>query len=121
MAKIAVYPGSFKPWHQGHQDVLNKAKRLFDDVVVAEFGVDFHGLLKDFVKENNFCAVVRGIRNPNDFYFEQANQYWNEDLGIDVPTIYFISDRKFLHISSSAIKEVTKALDYPNPQEVKCE
>jgi pantetheine-phosphate adenylyltransferase len=133
--KIAVYPGSFNPWHEGHYDVLKKALKVFDRVIIAvgenpdkpltqavaianiskEFDGDrrvgvvpFSGLLVDFVKEVGATAVVRGIRNGVDLEYERTQQYWNEDLGIKIPTVCFITDRKLTHISSSAIRAVEK-------------
>ncbi len=125
--KVAVYPGSFNPWHEGHQDILNKALKVFDKVIVARginpekdkhgplenyshneriVHVEFNSLLTDFI--NNYpepiTAVIRGLRNGQDFEFEKTQQYWNEDLGLLVPTVYFITDRKLTHMSSTAVR-----------------
>lgn len=152
---IAIYPGSFNPWHEGHDDVLAKALNIFDKIVIAvgrnpdkparndkdlnilwgqvvhAIGVEesdriqvveFEGTLADFVNEYvdledavtefptsyDACAVIRGLRNGQDFEFEKTQQYWNEDLGLKVPTVYLISDRKLTHISSSAKRAVAK-------------
>lgn len=130
--KVGIYPGSFNPWHSGHQDILEKALQVFDKIVIA-IGqnpsksdlswdltylqkqnttniekVEFSGFLNDIVKRYNGIAIIRGLRNGQDFEFEKAQQYWNEDLGITIPTIYFVSDRKLVHISSSAIRLVAK-------------
>lgn len=123
--KIAVYPGSFNPWHKGHADVLQKALKVFDKVVIAvpsnvgatsaNVGVslypnitviEFDGLLSDYVKQKDFDAVIRGLRNGNDLQYEMNLQYWNEDLGIQIPVFYVITDRTLSHISSSAIREI---------------
>lgn len=136
--KTAIYPGSFNPWHEGHTDVVSKAIKVFDKVIIAvgvnpdkkkstetlhlikRIGwilvmlpesprievVQFNGLLKDFIKEGDYSAVIKGLRNAPDFEYEKIQQYWNEDLGIRIPTFYVISDRKFVHISSSAIKAI---------------
>lgn len=141
--KIAIYPGSFNPWHEGHTDVLLKALKIADTVYVA-IGVNpdkesfddssnriiaieraiekaigkgpayrvevhlFSGLLANYVNKYSGDAVIRGLRNGQDFEFEKIQQYWNEDLGIKVPTLYVITDRKLSHISSSAIRAVKK-------------
>ena len=135
MKKLAIYPGSFAPFHQGHADVIKKALMVFDQVIVVrgvsskshinEYSIEdvqrqidsefqgikvfeFDGLLKDLVKEIGATAIVKGIRNGIDLEHERTQQYWNEDLGIGIPVVYFISDRNCLHISSSAIRELKK-------------
>lgn len=132
---MVVYPGSFNPWHDGHQDVLNKALAVFDRVIVA-VGTNpdkpdsalevldsltakhqgnnrievrrFTGLLADFVKQVGAVAVVRGLRNSNDFVFEQTQQYWNEDLGLPCPIVHFISQRELVHMSSTMLRQLEK-------------
>ena len=155
MRRVAVYPGSFNPFHQGHADIIKKALNVFDTVIIAvginpdktasitdEINVTervykdvwkflpaekyhvrvevFSGLLKDFIVQRNesqefieskdfdkrdeIMAVLKGVRNAQDLEYERAQQYWNEDLGITVPTFLIISDRKFVHVSSSAIR-----------------
>lgn len=141
--KIAIYPGSFNPWHEGHTDVLLKTLKIADTVYVA-IGVNpdkdsnsdvhekvisveraiekaigkglayrvevhlFSGLLANYVNKYSGDAVIRGLRNGQDFEFEKIQQYWNEDLGMKVPTLYVITDRKLSHISSSAIRAIKK-------------
>ena len=109
MHRVAIYPGSFNPWHEGHEDVLNKAKKVFDQVHVIKYGVDFQGLLSDYLKGKDYTAIVRGLRNGYDLQYEQNNQYWYEDLGITIPIVYFITDRKLGHISSTTIRAVEDA------------
>jgi pantetheine-phosphate adenylyltransferase len=140
--KVAIYPGSFNHYHEGHRDVVGQALKIFDQVIIAVgtnpskkgdggmngytsvrnaegYGINngclklviFSGLLADYIKDANkqdrkIHAVIRGLRNGQDFEFEKIQQYWNEDLLIGIPTLYFISDRKLVHISSSAIKMV---------------
>lgn len=140
--KVAIYPGSFNPWHKGHEDILKKALCVFDKVVVAcgvnlekakgfnplplmvlihrEFAKDkvivrdFKGLLVDHIKEQktsdvddfSYDVVMRGLRNGHDLQYEMNQQYWNEDLGLEIPIVYFITDRKLSHISSTAIKMI---------------
>jgi len=66
--------------------------------------VNFNGLLVDFVRNQNAHAVIRGLRNANDLQYEMNQQYWNEDLGLTCPVVYFVCDRTLSHISSSAIR-----------------
>lgn len=124
MTKIAIYAGSFHPWHAGHTDIYHKAQKIFTKVVVLKFqpedflnGVNdkyrppvpfsyFSGLLVDAIKKYKPVAIIRGLRNGNDLQYEMNLQYWNEDLGLEIPVIYFIADRKLSHISSSAIREI---------------
>ena len=146
--KVAIYPGSFKDWHAGHTDILNKALKVFDKVIIArgmnpeklkiygesslvaigdlESAVDkalhghtgqvavisYVGLLADKVAQlnkqyaNPILAVIRGLRNAQDLCGEQIQQYYNEDLGLKIPTVFFVADRKLVHISSSANRVV---------------
>ena len=141
MGKIAIYPGSFNPWHEGHSDILRKALQVFDKVIISvgrnpekttmEYKLDlivqdfkaecldsrvemwhFTGLLVDHIKKISptfpIDAVIRGLRNGTDLQFEMNQQYWNEDLGLKVPVVYFICDRRLAHISSSTIRMVAK-------------
>lgn len=133
--KIAIYPGSFNPFHQKHYDVVKKALMMFDKVIIApgrnanktgelvanikdikiRFETNnnvevfaFSGLLKDFALNQKATAIIKGLRDINDFLYEQKQQYWDEDLGIHCPTVYIISDRQLVHVSSSAIRTIDK-------------
>lgn len=71
----------------------------------------FEGLLTDYLDMDymyKYSAVIRGIRNTIDFEYEKNLQYHYEDLGLKIPVIHLISDRKLVHISSSAIKSLNK-------------
>ena len=130
--KVGFYPGSFNPWHEGHEDVLNKALKVFDRVIIAvghnpekersswstlrDFGervrvTTYDGLMVDKIVWLTVpgwipTAVIRGLRNGNDLQYEMNQQYWNEDLGLEIPVVYFITDRTKAHISSSAIRSI---------------
>lgn len=133
--KVGLYAGSFNPFHRGHLDIVTKALKVVDflDIVVMTnpnklvntdksiesihkliplelvYGrkIKTHsGLLVDYVKENRIDVIVRGLRNGSDLEYEQSMQYWNEDLGLKIPVIYFICNRSLGHISSSAIRQI---------------
>ncbi len=126
---LALYPGSFNPWHVGHEDVLLKALKVFDKVVVGQginpakgkyktinFGEDlkekymrvdaqaYEGLTADFAKKIGANAIIRGLRNASDLKDEMEFQYWSEDLGLTIPVFYILCDKKYIHISSSIIR-----------------
>jgi pantetheine-phosphate adenylyltransferase len=127
----AIYPGSFNPWHEGHEDILKKGLKIFDKVIILQFkkpsdsmqvaDKSFLSVQKKYdnvecgfsttlLSENiavvNPDAIIRGLRNGHDLQYETNLQYWNEDLGVVCPFIYFVCDRKYSHISSSAIREL---------------
>ena len=130
--KVALFPGSFNPWHEGHEDVLNQALKAFDKVVIMravnpekeksgdmEFPphllvggrieiMEFTGLLRDFVAGAGYAAIVKGIRNQEDFEYEKMQLYFNQDLGIDVPVFFVIASRDMVHKSSTFIRALRK-------------
>lgn len=130
--KIALFPGSFNPWHEGHEDVLNQALKAFDKVVIMravnpekeksgdmEFPqhllvggrieiVEFTGLLRDFVAGAGYAAIVKGIRNQEDFEYEKMQLYFNQDLGIETPVFFVIASRNMVHKASTFIRALRK-------------
>lgn len=81
------------------------------DIAPSIYIESFKGTLTDYVKSiyvYPFDVVIRGIRNAQDFEYEKSMLYWNQDLGLTIPTIHFICDRELVHISSSAIRTVKK-------------
>jgi len=136
MAKKAVYAGSFDPITNGHLDIIQRASKLFDELCVAVVvnpnkkclfeldermdlikkvcsGIDnvsvstFSGLLADFVDENDFNAVVRGLRNINDYASEKEMASINSKLYTKgTETVFFMAEQECTHISSSMVKEV---------------
>ncbi|WP_448702995.1 adenylyltransferase/cytidyltransferase family protein [Mucilaginibacter sp. AW1-3] len=129
--KIAVYPGSFNPFHKGHLNILEKAEKIFDKVIIAR-GVnpekenntqdalpgvlryrqqtEYKSLLTDFVAGLGYpVTIIRGLRNSTDLQYE-LNQYrYLQDLtndGINIVSIF--CDREFEHISSTAIRQLKK-------------
>ena len=122
-----LYAGSFNPFHKGHLDIYQKAAKL-GKVDLAMYVRDwetnyayrafecelpntqhlyFGGKLVDYLKNKKYDTLVRGLRNGSDLQYEQNMLYWNEDLGIEIPTIFILCDRNLSHISSTSIREVS--------------
>ena len=133
---IAVYPGTFDPITNGHLDILERALRLFDHVIVTlatnqrkqplfsaeermqfikdaiPHAVDrlrfeqFDGLLVDFCRANNATVIVRGLRALADFEYEFQFAHMNRRLAPGVDTVFFMTDERNHYVSSSLVKEV---------------
>jgi pantetheine-phosphate adenylyltransferase len=126
---IAVFCGSFNPFHKGHYNVLIKAERIFDKVIIA-FGKnpdkndrtwpvpsviqnrqmeEYSGLLTDFVSSLGYdVVVVRGLRNSTDFQYEQNQYRYIQELMPNIRIINIFCDKEFEHISSSGIRTLEK-------------
>ena len=131
----AIYPGSFDPVTNGHLDVLERAARLFDEVVVAVafneqkrslFAVEervallveaaramtnvrvvrLDGLLVDFARQHQASAVVRGLRAVSDFEFEFQMALMNRKLEPGIETIFMMPAEKYTYLSSRIVKEI---------------
>lgn len=128
--KIGFYPGTFNPFHVGHMDILIKAEKIFDKVIVA-FGVNpmksgeinvivpealkyrevhtYQGLTTDYIsKLGHDVTIVRGVRNHNDMDYEMVQEDYMTDFNPDVKVVYLSSRRDVRHISSSAITALNK-------------
>ncbi|HEY1817606.1 MAG TPA: pantetheine-phosphate adenylyltransferase [Kofleriaceae bacterium] len=133
---IAVYPGTFDPITNGHLDILNRALRLFDRVIVTIavnqrkqplFTVEerirfihdampeagerlqfeqFDGLIVDFCRRHNATVLVRGLRALADFEYEFQFAHMNRRLAPQVDTVFFMTDERNHYVSSSLVKEV---------------
>lgn len=135
--RTAIYPGSFDPITNGHLDVIQRAARLFDKVIVAvavnesktplftiserkeltagavlhwkNVEVDtFTGLLVDYAKRKGGEAVVRGLRAVSDFEFEFQLALMNRKLDEHIETIFMMPKETYTFISSRMIKEVAR-------------
>ncbi len=133
----AIYPGSFDPVTNGHLDLIARAAKIFDHLVVAIlrnqakdplFTVEervamlsegtaefdnvsvstFDGLLVDFVREQRAHAVVRGIRAISDYEYEFQMALMNRRLAPDVETIFLMPDAKYSFLSSRLVKGVVQ-------------
>ena len=135
--RIAVYPGSFDPFTNGHLDILERSLRLFDEVVVAVLinpnkscliqsservrmikdsigdrpGVrvdQFNGLLIDFCHKMNATAVIRGLRAVSDYEYEVQLSTINRQLAPDLETVFLMSSPQYSFLSSSIVKEIAR-------------
>ena len=137
MRKKAVFPGSFAPFTIGHKSIIDRALSLFDKIIIA-IGVnsnkkqcfsiedrikwikdmyinnpkvivkDYKGLTVDFCKKENAKYIIRGIRNVEDFNFEQNIAQMNYNLNNEIDTIFLVSAPEFSHISSTIVRDIIK-------------
>jgi len=131
-----MYPGTFDPITLGHEDLVRRASRLFDRVVVAiaahpgskapmfTFGervelakvalsdldnievAGYEGLTVDFARKNQLQVIIRGLRAVSDFEYEFQLATMNRHLTSDVETVFLTPTDKFTFISSSLVREV---------------
>ena len=133
----AIYPGSFDPVTNGHLDVIERARKLFDQVIVAVAHNDekqalfsleerlellrqsigkidnvriaqFDGLLVEFAAAEQASAVVRGLRAVSDFEFEFQMALMNRKLEANVETIFLMPKEEYTYLSSRIIKEIAR-------------
>jgi len=123
---VAIYPGSFNPYHRGHEDIRKKAEAIFGKVIICRGQnpsknnnaypmpkldsdiMNYSGLLTDFIKErfDEDVVVIRGLRNPTDLQYELTQYRYLEDQMPDVKVVSIFCGREFEHISSSAIRQL---------------
>ena len=133
--KTYIYPGSFDPITYGHIDIIERASKIADKLIVAVlnnhdknslFSVDerlemikdavkdygnievesFEGLLVDYVKSKNANIVIRGLRAVTDFEYELQMAQTNRELYKDIDTVFLLTNLKYSYLSSSAVKQV---------------
>lgn len=131
----AVYPGTFDPMTLGHEDLMRRASRLFERLIIAVaaghhkrtmFSLDerldtarqlaskypnvevipFRGLLRDFVLEHGGKVVVRGLRAVSDFEYEFQMAGMNRTLMPDVETVFLTPSDQYQFISSTFVREI---------------
>jgi pantetheine-phosphate adenylyltransferase len=132
-----VYPGTFDPFTRGHEDLVRRAARLFDSVVVAIADSEskrpyfsaadriamarevlrpfpnvevrgFSSLLMDFVHDEGAQAIMRGLRAVSDFEYEFQMAGMNRNLYPDVETIFLTPDEKYMFISATIVREIAR-------------
>ena len=133
--KIAVYPGSFDPVTNGHLNIINRASRLFDRVIVCvmvnceksplftlaeredqlrrvtahlpNVSVDSHdGLLAEYAKTHGCCTIIKGLRAGSDFEKEFQMAMINRKLNPNLDSLFLTAEHQFMYLSSSAVKEM---------------
>ena len=135
MKKIALFPGSFDPFTRGHEDIVLRGLKIFDEIIIAigynsqkkrHFDIEY--MLKkirdcfsdyDNIKVDKYTELtavyanhlgadylLRGLRNTTDFEYENSIAMVNKDLYNGLETVFLITSPKFAFISSSIIREV---------------
>ena len=135
--RTVVYPGTFDPITNGHIDLIERALRLFDKVVIgigtnpvkaplfslkervemirSTVGMDGHveaesfdGLLVDFAARHRACAILRGLRAVSDFDYELQRALMNRKLARDIETVFLMTGFRWIYISSTIVKEAAR-------------
>jgi pantetheine-phosphate adenylyltransferase len=136
-SKIAIYPGTFDPFTLGHLDIVERAAKLFDEIIVtiAEnsrkeplFSLNeridlindacrhvpnircshFEGLLVDFALQTRAVAIIRGLRAVSDFEFEFQMALMNRRLHPEISTVFLMPNEKYTYLNSTIVKEVAR-------------
>lgn len=133
--RIAVYPGSFDPITNGHEDIIKRAASIFDEVIVAVlvnpdkkglFEIDervaliekiiepyenvkvesFSGLLINFMKDHEAKVIIKGLRAVSDFEYEFQMALMNNKLDSSIETLFMMTNAQYSYLSSSSVKQV---------------
>ena len=133
----AVYPGSFDPVTNGHIDIVHRASKIFDGVIVAVYEAPpknvlftaqervalfreavntfnnvevttFHGLTVDVAREAGAGLIIRGLRAGSDFENEFEMFLMNKNLAADVEAVYMMSNLQWQFLSSARVKEIAQ-------------
>lgn len=136
MKKIALFPGSFDPFTKGHEDIVLRGLKLFDEIIIAlghntkktsryfelNYMVEkirstfaaypairvepFQELTAEFARKHGARYILRGLRNTTDFEYENSISQVNRYLNNDLETVFLITSPEYASINSSIIREV---------------
>lgn len=133
----AVYPGSFDPLTNGHLDIITRASKIFDKIVVGVltnatknpvFSVDervdfikrttthlpnvsvvgFTGMLVEFARQNNASIIIKGLRAVSDFEFEFQMALANKSQMQEIETLFLTTSSEYMFLSSSIVRELAR-------------
>jgi len=136
MSKIAIYPGSFDPVTYGHIDIIERAAKLFDKLIIlvsnnpikastfsTEERIDFlrktlkniknieidshSGLVIDYFRKRNADVIVKGLRAMSDFEYEFQMALINKDMYHHAETVFLSANAASMFLSSSAVKQIS--------------
>jgi pantetheine-phosphate adenylyltransferase len=137
MKKSALFPGSFDPFTKGHENLVEKAYSLFDEIIIG-IGINstktsyytlesrvkhiqslfqdkekikvlpYQKLSVEFCQEIGANYILRGLRDVKDFEYERSIALMNHEINSSIETIFLITDPIYNHINSSIIREIAK-------------
>lgn len=135
--KVAIFPGSFDPFTKGHEDIVLRGIKMFDEIIIGMgyngkksryFHIDtmldcvdetfkdypnisvetYNELTVHFAKKHNADFLLRGLRNTTDFEYENSIAQANRHVFKDIETVFLITSPEYAYISSSIIREMHK-------------
>lgn len=135
--RVAIFPGSFDPFTSGHQDLVRRGQKMFDEIIItiaknsakspmftkeerkemiSEIYTDtdqvrvefFDHLLVDFAASHSAVAIIRGLRAVSDFEYEMQMALMNRHLAPEISTVFLMPHEKYTYLNSSIVKEVAK-------------